>query len=405
MSPVRTALVIGAGIAGPVTAVALHQAGLQATVYEAYPAASNGIGSALALAPNGLAALGIIGADAAVRAIALPITGTAMSIGGKNLALPALPNLPPLQMVERADLHRVLRDRATAAGARFEYGKRLVGVNEGVDGITARFADGSTATADVLIGADGVRSTVRTLIDPNAPGANYTGLLGFGSYIDAEIDLEPGTMTFAFGTRAYYLYWTMPDGRVAWGANLPSQKYLTLSEARAVPATDWLHALRETYAGDVPGESFAERTTAKSLEVLGAIHIMPPVPRWHRGRMVLVGDAVHAPSNSTGQGASLAVESAIQLARCLRDLPDASSAFAAYEALRRARVEKITKRGAKLNHAKTPGPVARKMMQLVMPLMFKAMNPEKTLGWEQRYTIDWEVPVAKSGTLSARLDG
>ncbi len=93
MSPVRTALVIGAGIAGPVTAAALHQAGLQATVYEAYPAASNGIGSALALAPNGLAALGIIGADAAVRAIALPITGTAMSIGGKNLALPALPGL------------------------------------------------------------------------------------------------------------------------------------------------------------------------------------------------------------------------------------------------------------------------------------------------------------------------
>ncbi len=405
MSRVRTALIIGGGIAGPVAAAALHKAGLLATVYEAYPAASNGIGSALALAPNGLAALGIIGADAAVRAIALPITGTAMSIAGKNLALPGLPDLPPLQMVERADLHRVLRDRATAAGARFEYSRRLVGVNEGVDGITAQFADGSTATADVLIGADGVRSTVRTLIDPKAPGANYTGLLGFGSHVAADVDLEPGTMAFAFGTRAYYLYWAMPDGRVAWGANLPSQNYLTLSEARAVPATDWLRALRETYAGDVPGEMFAERTTAKSLEVLGAIHIMPPVPHWHRGRMVLVGDAVHAPSNSTGQGASLAVESAIQLARCLRDLPDASSAFAAYEALRRARVEKITKRGAKLNHAKTPGPVARKMMQLIMPIMFKAMNPEKTLGWEQRYTIDWEVPVAKSGTLRARLDG
>ena len=84
---------------------------------------------------------------------------------------------------------------------------------------------------------------------------------------------------------------------------------------------------------------------------------MPPVPHWHRGRMVLVGDAVHAPSNSTGQGASLAIESAIQLARCLRDLPDAASAFAAYEGLRRERVEKITKRGARINHAKTPGPV------------------------------------------------
>ncbi len=120
---------------------------------------------------------------------------------------------------------------------------------------------------------------------------------------------------------------------------------------------------------------------------------MPPVPHWFRGRMVLVGDAVHAPSNSTGQGASLAIESAIQLARCLRDLPDAGSAFAAYESLRRTRVEKITKRGARINHAKAPGPVARKMMQLMMPIMFKMMNPEKTMGWEQRYTIDWDAPV------------
>ena len=76
MSKVRTVLVIGGGIAGPVTAAALCKAGLEATVYEAYPAASNGIGSALALAPNGLAALGIIGAADAVRDIALPITAT-----------------------------------------------------------------------------------------------------------------------------------------------------------------------------------------------------------------------------------------------------------------------------------------------------------------------------------------
>lgn len=394
MPAARTALVIGGGIAGPVAATALCKAGLQATVYEAYPAASNGIGSALALAPNGLAALGIIDADDAVRAIALPITATAMSVGGKSLgAVPGLEGLPPLQMVDRGDLHRVLHDRAVAAGVHFEYGKRLVGVDENLDSVTARFADGTTATAGVLIGADGVRSTVRPLIDPDAPPAGYTGLLGFGGYVDADIDLDPGTMIFAFGSRAYYLYWTMPDGRVAWGANLPSKEYLTLTQARAIPAEDWLRTLRATYAGDVPGQRFAERSTAESLEVLGAIHIMPQVPNWYRGRMVLVGDSVHAPSNSTGQGASLAIESAIELARCLRDSADVSTAFAAYEGLRRPRVEKITKRGARLNHAKAPGPVARKIMQVMMPIVFKAMKPEKTLGWEQRYTIDWDAPV------------
>ncbi len=394
MSKVRTVLVIGGGIAGPVTAAALCKAGLEATVYEAYPAASNGIGSALALAPNGLAALGIIGAADAVRDIALPITVTAMSVTGKNLgALPTLKDLPPLQMVDRGDLHRVLHDSAVAAGVTFEYGKRLVGVDETDNGVTARFADGSTATADILIGADGVRSTVRTLIDPAAPAAGYTGLLGFGALVEGDAGSAPGTMTFAFGTRAYYLYWTTPEGKVAWGANLPSKDYLTLTEARAVPKERWLRTLRETYAGDTPGEYFARNTTEESLEVLGAIHIMPPVPHWYRGRMVLVGDAVHAPSNSTGQGASLAIESAIQLARCLRDLPDAETAFAAYEGLRRARVEKITKRGARINHAKAPGPVVRRMMQLMMPVMFKMMNPEKTMGWEQRYTIDWDALV------------
>jgi 2-polyprenyl-6-methoxyphenol hydroxylase-like FAD-dependent oxidoreductase len=200
-------------------------------------------------------------------------------------------------------------------------------------------------------------------------------------------------MTFAFGKRAYYLFWKMADGRVTWGANLPSKKYMSLTEARAIPAGQWLRTLRETYAGDHPGELLAHRTTAENLDITGAIHIMPPVPHWHSGRMVLVGDAVHAPSNSTGQGASLAIESSIQLARCLRDLPDATSAFIAYEQLRRERVERITKRGARTNSTKTPGPVGRKAMQALMPVFFKMMNFEKVMGWEQRYRIDWDAPV------------
>jgi len=122
---------------------------------------------------------------------------------------------------------------------------------------------------------------------------------------------------------------------------------------------------------------------------------MPSVPRWHRDRMVLVGDAAHAPSNSSGQGASLAIESAVQLARCLRDIEDVPRAFATYERLRRSRVEKVAARASKANHAKTPGPVMQKLIPLLMPLMLKTfMNPDKTVGPEQRYRIDWDAPVA-----------
>jgi 2-polyprenyl-6-methoxyphenol hydroxylase-like FAD-dependent oxidoreductase len=390
MPAASTAIVIGAGIAGPVAGTALRRAGINAAVYEAYPAGSDGIGGDLALAANGMRALGIIGVDDAVRAIALPIGGQIMSVNGRELELPGLEGVEPMQMVGRGDLQRILRDRAVEAGVEFRYDKRLTTVENTATGVTASFSDGTTASADVVIGADGVRSTVRRLIDPAAPDAGYTGLLGFQGSADVDLDLDPGVMTFAFGKRAYYLYWRTDDGRVTWGANLPSKQYQSTTDARKTPAADWLTTLRETYAGDIPGDQLANLTTEDTLQILGAIHIMPPVPHWHRDRMVLAGDAVHAPSNSTGQGASLAIESAIQLARCLRDLPDPGSAFAAYEGLRRERVEKITRRGARTNSAKTPGPVGRRIMQTVMPLFFKVMNFEKTIGPEQRYSIDWD---------------
>jgi 2-polyprenyl-6-methoxyphenol hydroxylase-like FAD-dependent oxidoreductase len=119
MSTTQSALVIGGGIAGPVTAAALLKAGIEATVCEAYPAPSEGIGGSLALEPNGLAALAVIDADDAVRAAAVPITRSIMSIGDKPfIGVPRLPDLPPRQLIERGKLHRVLHECARAAGAR-----------------------------------------------------------------------------------------------------------------------------------------------------------------------------------------------------------------------------------------------------------------------------------------------
>ncbi|NES12441.1 FAD-dependent monooxygenase [Micromonospora sp. PPF5-17] len=395
MSRVSTAIVIGGGIAGPVTAMALHRAGIAATVHEAYPSTADGIGGTLALAPNGVAALRLVGADEAVTAIATPIDRQALAMGRRHVALPALAGVPPLRVVPRAALHRVLHDRAVAEGVRIEHGKRLVGVRETAGGVTATFADGSTATADVLIGADGIHSTVRTLIDPHAPGPRFTGLLGFEAVARHEVAAEPGTMTFAFGRRGYYLYWPEPGGGTRWGVNLPQERPLSLTEARAVPSGEWLARLRAAYGDDDPGRELMRTSSAEELQVVGSLHIMPPVPHWHRGRMVLVGDAAHAPSNSSGQGASLAIESAVQLARCLRDLPDVPAAFAAYERLRRDRVEKVAARAARINRTKAPGPVARAIMPVLMPLFIKAaMDPEKTVGPEQRYVIDWDAPVA-----------
>jgi 2-polyprenyl-6-methoxyphenol hydroxylase-like FAD-dependent oxidoreductase len=396
MSGTRTAIIIGGGIAGPVTALALHKAGITATVYEAYENVTAAPGGSLAIAPNGIAALGVIGADDIVTAVATPSDRMEMSVDSASVQMPTVAGVGPYQCVDRNHLHRALHDEAERRGIAIEYGKRLVDVTETPDEVTAVFADGSTVTADVLIGADGVRSTVRGLISPANPGPNYTGLLGVEGIARHTVDAPLGTMTFAFGKRAYYIYWPEPGGGTRWGANLPHREPMSIGEARSTPIEEWMRILRDTYGNDTPGGALVRTTEPAALQVTGALHIMPPVPHWYRGRMVIVGDAAHAPSNSSGQGASLSIESGIQLARCLRDIPDLATAFATYDAMRRPRVEGVAKRAARLNHAKAPGPVARRVMKTVLPLAFRLMNPEKQLGPELRYRIDWAARVSPS---------
>ncbi|MFI7028981.1 FAD-dependent oxidoreductase [Microbispora rosea] len=391
----KNVAIIGGGIAGPVTALALRKAGMDATVYEAYPTGADGAGGSLALAPNGMAALEIVGVAGAVRAAAQPSTRSVMTLANRTrLELPSPAGVGPLHTVRRADLYRALRDEAVRQGVRVEYGRRLTGV----EGDTAVFGDGSRARFDVLVGADGVHSTVRRLIDPDAPGPKWTGMLGLEGVSSYEVPEDPETTVFAFGRRGYYLYWRNAAGGSTWGVNLPYHRPLSLAQAREVPREEWMRVLRETYGEDVPGGDLIRHTPVTSMQVTGALYIMPSVPRWHRDRMVLVGDAAHAPSNSSGQGASLSIESAVQLARCLRDIEDVPRAFATYERLRRSRVEKVAARASKANHAKTPGPVMQKLMPLLMPLLLKTfMDPDKTVGPEQRYRIDWDAPV---GALS-----
>ena len=150
----------------------------------------------------------------------------------------------------RERLYRALTDHAVAEGVSFAYGKRLVAAEETPDGVTAHFADGTSATADILIGADGIRSTVRPVIDPHAPAPEYGGLSGFGGYAAAGggVDVEPGAMHFAFG-RAFMGYWRGPDGRLIWFAGLPTDTPPSPAELAQIACRRWLARLRELYAG------------------------------------------------------------------------------------------------------------------------------------------------------------
>jgi 2-polyprenyl-6-methoxyphenol hydroxylase-like FAD-dependent oxidoreductase len=201
-------------------------------------------------------------------------------------------------------------------------------------------------------------------------------------------------MHMSFGKRAFFAYQVADDGTTGWFANLPRPEPLSLAAAREVGAAEWLRQLREVFAADrTPAPTILRRVRPADLVVVGALEDLPPVPTWSKGRIVLIGDAAHATSPSSGQGASIAVESAVQLARCVRDLPTVPAAFAAYEGLRRARVERIIAAGKRTSSEKAAGPVARVLRDTLLPVTMKLLAKPEKMAWQYDYRIDWDAPV------------
>jgi 2-polyprenyl-6-methoxyphenol hydroxylase-like FAD-dependent oxidoreductase len=354
----------------------------------------------LGLAPNGFDALAAIDLDGPVRRVAEPVSAMVVqSWTGKQLArFDGSSGRPVMHVIWRADLFRALYDEARRRGIRIEHSHRFVAASENGDGIAARFSNDATAHADVLIGADGIRSTVRSLIDPTAPPPRYTGLLGFGGWI-ADVNISSTKINYymIFGKRAFFGYKVTEEGRTDWFANLPHHDPLTRTQARSVPPEKWLHILAEVFATDrMPAAELLAHTHPADLIVIGGLEIMPTAPVWSRGHTVQVGDAAHVPSPSSGQGASLAIEGAVELARCLRDLPY-SDAFAAYESLRRNRVTRIIKLAARTNSHKAAGPIVRRIRDVIMPIGMKLAKPEKTAR-QYNHHIEWDALVGDAGT-------
>jgi len=299
--------------------------------------------------------------------------------------------------IRRARLYAGLHELAASRGIPAEFGKRLASAEPSPGGgVVARFTDGTSAAGDVLIGADGVHSATRTLIDPAAPAPRYVGLVNFGGYTPGMAVADPGTWYMIFGKRAFFGYVTDPGGGTVWFANVPRAE-TSPAERAATTERQWRQQLLELFADD--HGPVTDLITAGRLEVAGDnTYDLPTVPTWHSDRMVIIGDAAHVPSPSSGQGASLAAEDAVVLAKALRDQPAIGQALAAYESLRRDRVEKIVAEAARASSSKAPGPVGRAVQGIVLPLVFKFLVTDKSLAWRYDYHIDWSdsAPAAKA---------
>jgi 2-polyprenyl-6-methoxyphenol hydroxylase-like FAD-dependent oxidoreductase len=393
----RTALVIGGGVAGPVAAMALQRVGLDATVYEAYEHPTADVGSYLGVATNGIDALQAIDAHQPVLAAGFPTAvNVLVSATGRRLGTVSnggrLADGTVAHTLKRATLARVLREEAEHRGIRIGHGKRLVTADHTTGGtVVAQFDDGTTARGDVLIGADGVHSITRRAIDPDAPTGRYIGLTNFGGYTEGvSVITEPGEWHMIFGKRAFFGYVVDPSGGIAWFANVPRPP-ISAAERAATTTQQWTDQLVDLFADD-HGPAFEIIASGRLEFAADNTHDLPSVPTWHNDSMVIIGDAAHAPSPTSGQGASMAIEDAVVLAKCLRDISDTPTALATYERLRRDRVERIVAQGARTGRNKTSGPVGRALADVLLPVVFKLFVTEKKLAWMYNHHINWDAP-------------
>jgi 2-polyprenyl-6-methoxyphenol hydroxylase-like FAD-dependent oxidoreductase len=378
------ALVVGCGIAGSVVAVALRRAGIATTVCEAYDRSADGVGAYLTLTTNGLSVLDELGLLGEVVARGFPTPEVVMStFDGKALGTvdygARLRDGTVAQTLRRADLYQVLRDACERAGARVKYGKRLVDAETGADGVIARYADGSTEHADVLVGADGLRSTTRRIIDPDAPAIRYTGLTETGGYVRGlRLDAEPGVLRLTYGRRCLFCYIPHPNGGVWWFAQVPSRAEPDRAELAATSPEVLRTRMLELVGGDQGPAARIIEATDEMLRPWVA-YDLPALRSWRRGRMVLVGDAAHAASPASGQGASMALEDALVLAKCLRDVDGVPQALAEFEARRRGRVERVVAHGKRNGDLGIVGRIAA-------PLVFRNLTD---LRWVTDFRETW----------------
>ena len=361
------AAVVGGGVAGSASAIALARIGADVTVYEAHEDPAGPVGSYVSLAVNGLRALDALGCLPAVQAAGFPVARQRMWSGrGKllgDVARGRRPEDPLLSVtIMRADLVTRLRAAALEAGARIVAGQRLDGP-----------ADERTADADLIVGADGIWSATRRALDPAAPEPTYAGLYSVSGTSGAVPAGLPGDgFNWIFAKHGVFIYLPAPDGTVWWTAQVSA------SRPPADPAAVGLPELAALFGGEAQAAALLRAATSVRTANLG--HVLKPVTRRHDGRIVLIGDAAHPVG--AGQGASIALEDSVVLARHLATArTDAiPAALAAFDSERQPRAGKLAGMETRNRDAKTAGPIASRLREVIMPHVFNRFY-ENATGW------------------------
>lgn len=337
--------VVGAGIGGLAVAAALQRAGRPCAVLE--QAAELGeVGAGIQVAPSAARALYRLGLGDYLRSTGEQPVAIEMRRWDDNRVLRRTPLGRACvdrfgagyHTLHRADLHRGLLDLLADGTVRL--GRRCTGVDEAADDVRLRFADRTTAEADVVIGADGIHSVVREVLVRDEP--HFSGQTIYRGLVPADrlpfLLTEPKVVLWV-GPGQHCVCYPVSSDLISLGATVPA----------AAPATESWSSVGRSDDVDVAyaGWNDAVRSViAAAPEVRRwALHDRETVDRWTSGRIAIMGDAAHPMLPFVAQGANQAIEDAVVLAACLReagtDAAEVAAALARYAELRRPRTEEI----------------------------------------------------------------
>ncbi|MDG4767526.1 FAD-dependent monooxygenase [Solwaraspora sp. WMMD406] len=345
-APVRV-LIVGASVAGLALARALRLAGLRPTVVEKLPP-SVVAGAGIFLPGNAIRALRELGLDGPLRPLGAVIRHQRfLDSAGRQLCAVDLDQLwdgvGECRALPRADLHRVL---LTGAGGEVRHDTEVCDLEVGDETTKVAFGDGSYAEYDLVVGADGRRSTVRQLAGLGG-AAHPVGQIVYRSVVSGGPEITE--WTGLLGQRAGIVVMPMGYGRLYCYADeaLP---------AGSAPPADPLVRLRDLF-GEYGHPVPAVLEAVEKVQV--AVTDEVELSAWSRGNVVLVGDAAHATAPTLSQGAAMALEDALVLAEMVRTRSSIAEALAGYESRRRPRTQWVLDRTRDRDHTRDVSPALR----------------------------------------------
>jgi 2-polyprenyl-6-methoxyphenol hydroxylase-like FAD-dependent oxidoreductase len=333
------AIVIGSGIGGLCCAIGLRKIGLDVALYERASELRE-VGAGIMLWANALRALDALGVGDSVRAVAMRASHMTLACqNGWKTQWTAdaqdferdLGYAPFASFVHRADLVGTLASHLPAGVA--HYGQECIGVEPRGQRVAANFASGQTDEADLLIGADGIRSVVRNALwDPAE--LRYAGYTCWRGICPRPDSIRPGDVRLWTGRGSQVGINTLTEDRIYWFAtrNAPPGGEALDERAEALGVFgDWAEPFPELIA-----------STPADRVLRADIFDRPPFRPWSKGNVLLIGDAAHPTTPNFGQGGGMAIEDGVVLARCLAAFQEPAAAFAAFEAERYPRTSSVT---------------------------------------------------------------